>query len=257
LPGRGIEVSKVRVGNLREAADVMRDQAKEAACLYSWNDLNRRGSAFGRGVVYQERFVDDAPSARPSRPALDVRARFPWRGWNRAFTSPILAAYGGLTRRQAVQVLPLETALFPIHGKEYYFAAFGRRGFREYQLIVPFERWPTFVGSLEKLLAASGVPITLGSLKLFEGEPALLRFQSPGICLALDAPASRKTDLLWSRLDELAIASRALVNLSKDSRLSATLLERLFPEYGVLRQRLRRFDPKRRFRSRLRDQVGV
>jgi decaprenylphospho-beta-D-ribofuranose 2-oxidase len=151
----------------------------------------------------------------------------------------------------------VQTALFPIYGKEYYFATFGRRGFREYQLIVPFERWPVFVESLRTLLAASGVPVTLGSLKLFDGEPSLLRFQTPGICLALDAPAGDRTDLLWSRLDELAIAAQALVNLSKDSRLSAGLLERLFPEYDVFRRSLQRFDPKRRFRSRLRDQVGV
>jgi decaprenylphospho-beta-D-ribofuranose 2-oxidase len=257
LPGHGVELVRIPVGDLREAADVLRAEANDAASLYSWNDLNRRGGDFGCGVIYKECFVDEAPKARAARSALDVRTRFPWCSWNRVFTSPILGAYGRLQRRLAPRVLPLDTALFPIHGKEYYFAAFGRRGFREYQLIVPFERWPAFVEALRALLAQSGVPVTLGSLKLFDGAPSLLRFQMPGICLAMDVPSSTRTDFLWSRLDELAIASRSLVNLSKDSRLSATLLERLFPEYDVLRRRLQCFDPKRRCRSRLRDQVGV
>lgn len=257
LPGQGVELATIPVGDLREAADVLRTEAGSAASLYSWNDLNRHGKEFGRGVVYRERFVEVAPDARTPEPVCDIWSRFRWRGWNRLSTSPVLGAYAGLQRRASPRVLSLGAAHFPIRGKEYYYAAFGPGGFREYQLIVPFERWPSFVEALKTLLGQARVPVTLGSLKLFQGDPTALRFRMPGICLALDVPAGAGADLLWSRLDELAIASGALVNLSKDSRLSAAVLERLFPNYDRFRTNLLRFDPLRRCGSRLRDQAGV
>lgn len=257
LPGRGIELSAVPVRDLREAADVLQKEAANADCLYSWNDLNRTGDAFGRGVIYKERFVAEEPKAAPVKPVMDIHARLRVPGWNRASTQVILAAYGGLARRQAPKVLPLMTAHFPIFGKEYYYAVFGRRGFREYQLVVPFERWPAFAESLRMLLETARVPVTLGSLKLFAGAPKHVRFQLPGICLALDVPATPRAEVLFSRLDELALQAGAIVNLSKDSRLSPLLLERLFPEYDAFRKELLRFDHQRRYRSQLRDQVGL
>jgi decaprenylphospho-beta-D-ribofuranose 2-oxidase len=258
LPGQGVELQSVAVRNLLESAEVLRERAADAACLYSWNNLNRRGAAFGAGVVYVERFVDaPPPDGAEARPSMELRSRFPVAAWNRLSTSLAMGAYGQLQSRAKPRLLSLHAAHFPLCGKEFYFAAFGKRGFREYQLIVPFERWETFVLALDGLLAAAKLPVTLGSLKLFQGAPSLLRFSGTGICLALDVPASHRATALFAEIDTLAIAHGAVVNLSKDSRLSAEVCERIFPEYGRFRESLARFDSQRRYGSRLRTQVGV
>jgi len=258
LPGKAIELQAVAVHNLIESAEVLRARAADAACLYSWNNLNRRGPAFGAGVVYVERFVDPpSPEEAEARPRMELRSRFPVAAWNRLSTTLAMGAYGYLQSRVEPRVLSLHAAHFPLCGKEFYFAAFGSKGFREYQIIVPFEHWEAFVLALEGLLAAAKLPVTLGSLKLFQGARSLLRFSGTGICLALDVPASRKATALFAEIDTLAMAHGAVVNLSKDSRLSAAVCERVFPEYGRFRESLARFDPKRRYRSRLRTQTGV
>jgi decaprenylphospho-beta-D-ribofuranose 2-oxidase len=257
LPGPAIELSAVPVRNLLEASQVLQLRAEGADCLYSWNNLNLRGASFGAGVVYVERFVPIETRVKEANPSMDLRTRFPFGVWNRPLTALSLGAYGILQSRARPQVLPLHAALFPLCGKEFYFAGFGPKGFREYQLIVPSERWDSFVVALDRLLAAANVPLTLGSLKLFKGSPSLLRFSGSGVCLALDVPASPKALALFGRIDELVLTHDAVLNLAKDSRLSPEVCERAFPEYSKFRDSLARFDPKRRYQSQLRRKAGI
>jgi len=259
LPGRAIETTSVRARNLREAADILHSRAAAADCLYSWNDLNKRGASFGAGIVYVERFVADAASQAGGLPprARNIAAELPLCAWNQATTRLALAIYGRLESNKRVQVRPLWTAMFPIHGKELYYAAFGGAGFREYQLIVPLPHWSDFVGALEQTLVTCRVPITLGSLKLFRGEPSMLKFRGTGICLAIDVPAHARSLALFSALDGLAERFSATVNLCKDSRLTGATCQRLFPEYTKFRGALRRFDPALRCQSSLRAATGV
>jgi decaprenylphospho-beta-D-ribofuranose 2-oxidase len=257
LPGNSVEVSVVPVRNLLEAAEALRSRAEQAACLYSWNNLNLRGASFGSGAVYVERFVGAASRGSDPRPSMDLRCRLPVHVWNGISTALSLRAYGWLQDRAKPRVLSLHAALFPLRGKELYFAGFGQQGFREYQLIVPFDQWETFVPALDRLLAAAKLPVTLGSLKLFRGRARLLRFSGAGICLALDVPACAKSVQLFAEIDALALKHTAVVNLSKDSRLSADICQRLFPEHAHFRESLVRFDPMRRYQSNLRSRVGV
>jgi decaprenylphospho-beta-D-ribofuranose 2-oxidase len=258
LPAPHVSVRAVPVRSLRDAADMLQAEAASADCLYSWNDLNLPGNAFGAGVVFVEHFVTTPPQRawrRLPKPLIPARSELPACSWNRLTTRLALGAFAKL--QVAERVVTLQDALFPIHGKEFYYAAFGPKGLREYQLIVPHARWSTFVSALQALLVRARLPVTLGSLKLFRGEPSLLRFRGAGICLALDVPASRRSAALFEALDDLAFQHDAVVNISKDSRLAARACQRLFPEYAKFKTELARFDPQRRCRSRLRTVTGV
>jgi len=256
LPAPHVEVRSVPVRNLREAADMLQEQATRADCLYSWNDLNLPGETFGKGVVFVERFVTEPPPpARLPKLGLSVRSKLPACSWNRVSTRLALGAFARM--QPALRIAPLHDALFPIHGKEYYYAAFGPNGLRECQLIVPHARWSAFVSALQALIEKSRVPVTLGSLKLFRGEQSLLRFRGAGICVALDVPANQRSLALFEALDTLALEHAATANVSKDSRLGQHACERLFPEYAKFKRELARFDPRQRCRSRLRAITGV
>lgn len=257
LPAPNVEVRRVQVDNLEHAATVMQEQAIGAASIYSWNDLNRGGERFGAGTVYVERHVASPCERRAPRARVSPVAELSVPGWNRWTTRLALGAYGRLQSTRVAQVVTFHEAMFPIHGKEMYYVAFGHRGFREYQLIVPLPRWADFVAALRDLLSRFRVPITLGSLKLFRGQKRFLRFSAPGICVALDVPASARALALFGELDRLALAHDATVNPSKDSRLDRSFCERAFPEYTTFRDALLAYDPNRRCQSRLRELMGV
>lgn len=261
LPGRAVRTDVHEVGDLTEAADVLAAHGGGGATLYSWNDLNRRGRRFGRGLVFVESFVERPPGEAPAR----VRYRRLEPGRRRRprllGTRPAVAAVNlGFRARERLRpagVRPVEDAAFPINGSEAYFALFGRRGFREYQLVVPTAAWPAATAAVERAVREAGVPVTLGSLKLFAGPPELLWFRADGVCLAVDAPESASTRRLFARLDETAVAHGCPVNLSKDSRVDAATVENVYPGYDDFRRRLHDFDPHRRFDSTLRRRIGV
>jgi decaprenylphospho-beta-D-ribofuranose 2-oxidase len=260
LRGTAIRRDRIPVRNLLEAVQVMEAHCEEVDALYSWNDLNRRGESFGRGIVYLERFCSDPPprATRFRRLSPEARGRLPWGVFSAPVTKAFTRAYGALESRRGKQsLLDLKAGSFPINGKETYFRLFGSTGLREYQLLVPRSSWESVVAELERILARSGVPATLGSLKLFRGETRLLNFAGSGVCLALDVPATPGALGLFELLDALVLEAGGIVNLSKDSRLSGAFLRKVFPEYEAFRERLGNYDPKRRFDSALRRRIDV
>lgn len=255
LAGTAVRSTAHRVGNLREAVEVM--GAIDADALYSWNDLNLRGDRFGAGVVYEERFVDaDLPSKTRYRTLRPSRRRTPGI-WGALSVGAVNRVYPLRDAVRPNRVRSVHDAAFPINGSEAYFAGFGSRGFREYQMIVPHDAWSEAVVGLDRTIARSGTPVTLGSLKLFAGTPGLLWFADHGVCVTIDAAAGPGADGLFAALDDLALACRARVNIAKDSRLGAPTVAALFPEYDAFRTELERFDPKRRLDTAVRRRLEL
>ena len=64
-------------------------------------------------------------------------------------------------------------ASFPIYGKEIYFFLFGQKGFREYQLILPYINWVKAIKAISELINKENIKVSLGSLKIFKGSTGL------------------------------------------------------------------------------------
>ncbi|MGH9227189.1 MAG: FAD-binding oxidoreductase [Acidimicrobiales bacterium] len=261
LPGRGILRVAHPVDSLTGAVDLMRSLADSGGTgtLYSWHDLNLTGRRFGRGLVYAESFESATPSSnRVSYRTLAAnRRRGPSLASRRLVPHLVNVGYATRERLGRRQLQSVEDAAFPINGNEAYYRLFGRRGFREYQVLVPTDAWQSAAREAQRLVAAAGVPVTLGSLKMFRGDRRLLWFRGEGVCLAVDVPATHRARWLLAQLDRMALDHGALVNLSKDSRLDAQTVQMLYPGYDEFRRRLTEHDPKRRFDSMLRRRVGV
>jgi decaprenylphospho-beta-D-ribofuranose 2-oxidase len=257
LQGRSVELRSVPVGNLHHAAEVIRENAGKVDCIYSWHDFTATGANFGRGLIYLERFIPEPVSQKRPLRKMDIWTRFPISFWRQPAASLALTGYRLLSGRQPLRTLPLRAALFPIEGLEFYYAAFGHRGFREYQMIVPHGEWDVFVPSLQQLVETSKLPVTLASLKLFKGSPRLLSFAGEGICLAIDVPAAERSLAFFERLDFLAAKHHAPVNLSKDGRVPSALCQRVFEGYQGFKSGLLHFDPDRRCSSTLRGQIDA
>jgi decaprenylphospho-beta-D-ribofuranose 2-oxidase len=261
LAGRGIRRTAHAVASLAEAVELMRSLAVDGGgggTLYSWHDLNRRGSGFGRGIVYAETFEDDAPPPRSRyRPLASGHRYGPQIARIRVAARLLNVGYAARERLAGSRVHAVEDAAFPINGNEAYYRLFGRRGFREYQMLLPSGAWAAAAPEVERLVAGANVPVTLGSLKLFRGDRTLLWFRGEGVCLAVDVPAGDASDRLFARLDRLVLDLGGLVNLSKDSRVAGETVRALYPGYDEFRRRLDEHDPRRRFDSMLRRRIHV
>ncbi|NNE75231.1 MAG: FAD-binding oxidoreductase [Acidimicrobiales bacterium] len=259
LAGTAVRRVAHRVRSLDDAVATMDDLATKTDALYSWNDFNRPGASFGAGLVYAEYFVDgEEPEPEPARSMPTLPGWLPRRSAYSAVTMPLInRVYEVRDRLRPTRIGGVVQTAFPIAGNEIYFHLYGGRGFYEYQWIVPRPSLAVAIARLREAVAATRATITLGSLKLFAGSQSLLRFDGDGVCITLDAVDHPATAALFARLDRLVIEHGGVVNIAKDSRLSADVVARVFPEYRDFRSRLRDFDPHRRFDTSLRRRIDV
>jgi decaprenylphospho-beta-D-ribofuranose 2-oxidase len=107
---------------------------------------------------------------------------------------------------------------------------YGRAGFIQYQLLVPFGAEPTLREVLERF-AASGAPSFLSVLKRFgAANPAPLSFPAPGWTLTVDVPtATSGLRELFHAFDDLVLGAGGRHYLAKDSHLTPDAIRRGYP----------------------------
>jgi decaprenylphospho-beta-D-ribofuranose 2-oxidase len=255
-----MSVKCLPVSDLAATVRAMQSFGSSADLLYSWNNLSISGRRFGQGVVYVGKVVTHPLKDVVKFPVLvpERSTKLPFNLYSRTVTKWMLGFYRRWEgRRIRERVVGLASAVFPVGGKEWYFGLFGPRGFREYQMLVPNASWQDVATALPRLIDRHRVPVTLGSLKLFNGASDYLCFGGTGIALSIDVPAGPPGPQFFRDLDALTRSTGALVNLAKDSRAAPMLVRETFPGYDRFCQGLSKFDSRRRFDSSLRRRLGV
>jgi decaprenylphospho-beta-D-ribofuranose 2-oxidase len=261
VPGFTASIERTEVGSLAEGLGAVRAATEGSAFAYTWHDGVPHAGSFGRGFVYRGNILPGTPYAahRAYRP-IDAGTRrllpLPLLG---GATSRLLTGGFRTTERWKARTveLPLFDAMFPFARRSEYFLLFGRRGLAEAQVLVPGAGVEGFLDELARLLRRTNAGSVMLSIKLFRGEPRLLRFEGDGVCVTIDFARSAATGRFLEAFDELCVAAGALPNPIKDSRLPRKTVRRCYPGYEEFRERLRAHDPDRRFRSELSERLGL
>ena len=261
LRAPGLMLVRRSFATAAEAFADLHATVQTADFAYSWHDLSsRHGTHFVFAATadlnvsaFDIAGMDEAP------PLAAANERWlPASAYNRVSLRAINAAYLYKTRRfSRAQPIGILEALFPIHGSEVYFSLYGRRGFHEYQALVPAALAASFVDDVRARARKRGVTIALCSAKAFAGEGRFIRFAGDGIAIAFNYPRGGAATELMADIDALLIEAGGKPNIVKDSRLPAAIARACYPELDGFRAELRRFDPKRRIRSSLSERLEL
>lgn len=262
VESRYILVDTERTADLDETMSLMAEGDARYRYSVAWIDLGSR-RAGGRGVLTRGNHAPlDALPEHWRVDALDHRPRTritapPWApSWLVNMLS--VRAFNELWFRKAprerrAEPQSIEAFFYPLDSIACWNRVYGKRGFVQYQCVVPFGAEHT-LRSIAFDLAAGPVPPALTVLKRFgEASPGHLSFPMPGWTLAVDLPAARGRDLdaLLDDCDRRVADAGGRVYLAKDGRMHASMVSTMYPRLNEWREIVHRVDPDGRLASDL------
>lgn len=260
LAGHSITKTTIPCSDIFEAVEVMLREKDHFDHVYSWNNLNIRGSSFGAGYVYCEKFSAEKVSdlkefnslvAPPRKGTVDQLLSFMLKNQ----VSRLYSLKEKVAPRS--QQLGILAGAFPINGKEIYHRFFGANGLLESQIIIPHSQFRPVIQKLSMAISESGQSMSLGSLKIFRGAQSYIHFLGDGICLALNAPNTAKARTLFQKIDEICLEHKCLPNIAKDSRVEQKVVAGTYEGYAQFKKEILEFDPQMMIQSALRTRLGL
>lgn len=246
------------VRDLAETIERLQEYKNSADLLYSWNDFSLP-SRQGRGHVVVGSFVrrgDPGPRDKDRAPALTPALPFPL--FTKRTTRALNSLYHIQARLRPHTIVPIREATFPVVGKRFYYALYGKAGFIEKQFLVPIDEAKQYCAALQSLCDTWEPCAVLASCKLFSGPRQGMHFTGEGVCINVDVPSAPRADGFLNALDALNTEAGCISNLAKDSHIQAGTAAR---QYGAafddFKAALYRHDPRRTFSSALSRRLGL
>lgn len=137
--------------------------------------------------------------------------------------------------RQRVHYAPFH---YPLDAIGNWNLAYGRRGFYQYQCVVPMAAAEPALTDMLRSIACSGQGSCLAVIKTFGARrsPGLLSFPFEGATLALDFPnRGTRTKELFQRLDRIVLEAKGRLYPAKGGRMSPEMFRAGYPEWEAFR----------------------
>ncbi|MCG9894275.1 MAG: FAD-binding oxidoreductase [Fimbriimonadaceae bacterium] len=252
--------------NLDAALAAFDDPANQGTYEVAWIDCLARGGSLGRSILMtgEHARADEVKGPEDQRlkphgpPRRRVPIDFPTWALNPVTVRLFNGVYNALQSRRSRFTCHYDRFFYPLDGVSDWNRIYGKRGFVQYQFVVPPETAREAIKKVLEKISGSGHASFLAVLKRFgEGGSGLLSFPKPGWTLALDIPWREGLDGFLLELDEIVAEAGGRHYLAKDSRLAAGTVARDYERLEEFREICRRIDPQGRHRSRLSERLEV
>ena len=193
-----------------------------------------------RGVFFRGRHCDgpdDWLAPQPTRLTMPFDApRWLLGRWSaKTFNALYYRAQAMHTATR--ETIPLWQFFFPLDEVSAWNRAYGKRGFIQYQFVVPSAAARETVPKILTHLREAHVASYLAVIKTFGDRPSpgLMSFPIAGTTVALDIPAPDEKDRrALDRADAMVADVGGHIYPAKDARMSAAMFQRFFPQWHEL-----------------------
>lgn len=243
-----IDMDSIRFESLDEFFAISAESDLEYEYTMSWVDILIGGKGlcrgkFLRGNHNQSRELASRPMKK--RLPLAVPLDLPSFVLNTLTVKAFNEAYYHVQVEKRVhKTESYDPFFYPLDSIHEWYRLYGKRGFLQYQFVVPFSDGHEAMREILGRIRRSGEGSFLTVLKKFGDiqSPGMLSFPRPGLTLALDfSYHGAKTLRLLEELDKIVLQSGGAVYPAKDARMSAASFQTYFPRWHAFEQYI---DPK-------------
>jgi FAD/FMN-containing dehydrogenase len=232
IAGSLIDTEVIPFDDLGQFLEVSDSSDSDYEYTVAWIDCF---SETGRGIFFRG---NHSPSPDSRKHEFAEKLQFPFTApeWLLGKTGVQLfnSAYYRLQRsRSGKSVVSYDSFFYPLDSIGRWNLMYGKRGFLQYQLVVPPGQEDA-LRMIMRAIAASDSGSFLAVLKKFGNprSPGMMSFPRPGLTLALDIPfRGEKTLDLLTRLDNVVLEAGGAVYPAKDARMSSTMFKASFPHW--------------------------
>ncbi len=240
-PGTSMRVKETRVENFDEFLALL--DASTFRYNVGWIDGTATGAAMGRGIL-EEAELTDGPQRR-ALPAVTVPIDLPSFALSAPTVKLFNAAYWRkVPSRGNVSVMPIAAHVFPLDKLYDWNRLYGKRGFHQFQCVVPVENAEVLKQIVAKI-SRSGLASPLAVIKrMGEGRAGMLSFPMEGYTLAIDFPAREKAEVLIAELEAMTVEAGGRLYLGKDALASGATIKAMYPEWEAWAAEAEKADPE-------------
>jgi FAD/FMN-containing dehydrogenase len=231
----------------------------------AWIDALAKGRKLGSGVLTlgNAAKLSDLPEKLKNNPLklhaagkLAVPFFFPSFALN-GLTVRILNKLIAFVQNSPKEFVHYEKFFFPLDAINNWNKGYGKRGFVQYQFVIPEENGKQNLKEILEMIAASGCTPFLNVFKRMGDGQGILSFPFKGYTLAIDFPVSKQLLAFTPALDAKVLAAGGRLYLGKDALLNEAMFKEMYPQYQQWLSVKKKYDPAGEFSSNISRRLGL
>jgi decaprenylphospho-beta-D-ribofuranose 2-oxidase len=231
----------------------------------AWIDPLAKGNKLGSGVltVGNAATINDLPSKLKSQPLklhADKKVSLPFYLPNFALndaTSRVLNWVMAYLLKNPGEIVHYEKYFFPLDMFNNWNRGYGKRGFIQYQFVIPKDTGKGHLRTILESISSSGCTPFLNVFKTMGKGQGILSFPFEGYTLAIDFPVSAKLKQFIPTLDSQVLAANGRIYLGKDAFLSKETFYKMYPQADEWLRVKEKYDPANLFTSDFSRRIGL
>lgn len=270
IPSVWIRQRGVKAGNLAEIMEAFETYAHYTFSV-AWIDCLKSGSSMGRSFLMCGEFAtpDELPDKQRAEPfavptvrPLSVPFHFPGGALNALSVKAFNALYyGKAPAGVSDSIVTYNTFFYPLDAIHHWNRIYGKRGFTQYQCVIPKEAATEGLPCILRRISESGLGSFLAVLKLFGKQECFtgnISFPTEGYTLALDFPISPRLFPVLDEMDRMVLDYGGRHYLTKDVRLAPETLRKGYGKaLDAFLEIKNRWDPQQQFCSLQSQRLGL
>lgn len=255
----------IKVKNLEEMLKALEEYAHFNYSV-AWVDPLAKGSKLGSGVltVGNAAGLDDLPPSLRKEPLklhkkskLTVPFFLPGFLLN-TVTVKMLNRVIAFVQNSPKEFIHYEKFFFPLDMINNWNKGYGKRGFIQYQFVIPpGKEGAENVKKIIEMIASSGCTPFLNVFKKMGHGQGILSFPFEGYTLAIDFPVTKNLRAFTKKMDAEVLKAGGRIYLGKDSMLDKETFQAMYPQYDQWLAIKRKYDPQNVFTSDIGRRLGL